>query len=261
MTEPKVFLIAETSVLNENLKKMLETAGGSTAVSWYSRTSKQLSSEGEYLIEVAGRMCYKSFGLGLNPNITRIRKQSKDYIENVLDKGDGSILEHSTCTFAFLDVSRVFTHELVRHRAGVAISQESLRYVRLKDLGFWIPPGLENREEVKKKLEGIERDYRELEKEFDWDKMSFDAKKSVTSALRRIIPQGISTNIIWTANHRAIRHVITMRTNESAEVEIRQVFGKVAEIVRERYPLVYSDFARIPLSDGTASWRPTHVKV
>ena len=37
------------------------------------------------------------------------------------------------------NVSRVATHELVRHRAGVAVSQESLRFVRLDDLPFWFP--------------------------------------------------------------------------------------------------------------------------
>jgi hypothetical protein len=35
--------------------------------------------------------------------------------------------------------SRVFSHEIVRHRPGTAVSQESRRYVRLDELPFWFP--------------------------------------------------------------------------------------------------------------------------
>lgn len=52
----------------------------------------------------------------------------------------GSVIEHHVTNWIFADVSRVFTHELVRHRVGTAFSQESLRYVRLNDLGLWLPP-------------------------------------------------------------------------------------------------------------------------
>ncbi len=54
-------------------------------------------------------------------------------------------------------VLRVFTHELVRHRAGSAFSQESLRYVRLTDIGFRVPPALEPvREQVLSIVEQLE---------------------------------------------------------------------------------------------------------
>ena len=58
--------------------------------------------------------------------------------------------------------------------------------------------------------------------------MPFHVKKEVTSALRRLAPIGLSTDIIWTANARTLRHVIEMRTAEGAEEELRLVFDKVA---------------------------------
>jgi thymidylate synthase (FAD) len=260
--EPEVYLIAETRIDQGQLEKMLASLGASTATEWLNGTRLASKSEGELLTEVAGRICYKSFGVGLNPNITKVRKSSQDYIENTLSKGDGSIFEHATCTFAFLNVSRVFTHELVRHRVGVAISQESLRYVRPQELRFWLPPELRKKKEtIRSIIEGIESDYRNLEKSYDWEKVDFDAKKQVTSALRRIMPDGMATSIIWTANHRAIRHVITMRTAESAEVEIRYVFDKVAQMMKARFPLIYGDFEYKELSDETRSWRPKFNKV
>jgi thymidylate synthase (FAD) len=241
---------------------MLSRVGESTAVGWLNDTRRASRSEGELLTEVAGRICYKSFGVGLNPNVTRIRKNSQEYLTNTLAKGDGSIFEHATCTFAFLNVSRIFTHELVRHRVGVAISQESLRYVRPKELSLWVPPELRAKQSrVKSVVEKIESEYHELEKLYDWNEMDFGLKKRVTSALRRIMPDGMATSIMWTANHRTIRHVITMRTSEAAEVEIRFVFDKVARIMKERFPLIYDDFQYVQLPDKTRSWSPKYMKV
>jgi len=153
------------------------------------------------------------------------------------------------------------THELVRHRTGVAISQESLRYVRPTSLKFWLPPDLQSKSnEIKSIVEDIEKDYRRLESSFEWDKLNFDVKKRITSALRRVLPDGLATSIIWTANHRTIRHVITMRTAEGAEVEIRYVFDKVARMMKEKFPLIYADFEYKELDDKTRSWKPKYVK-
>lgn len=259
--EPKVYMIGETKLDLGQTRLMLRALGGRTALEWMSRTSPNSRSEGEMLTEIAGRICYKSFGVGLNPNVKKIRTSSKEYIQNTLSKGDGSIFEHASCTFAFIDVSRVFTHELVRHRVGVAISQESLRYVRPTDLALWIPPELAERKmKFKAIVERMEEDYKSLENDYDWDSMNFDEKKRVTSALRRIAPDGMATSIIWTANHRTIRHVITMRTAESAEVEIRYIFDKVARVMKRKFPLIYGDFQHTKLPDGTWSWRPKFVK-
>ena len=259
--EPEVYLIAETKIDHDQVKAMLSSVGGDIASKWFSKTEQASKSEGELLTEVAGRICYKSFGVGLNPNVTKIRENSRDYIDNTLSKGDGSIFEHATCTFAFLNVSRVFTHELVRHRAGVAISQESLRYVRPTHLKFWLPPELQGKKkEVKAIVEQMEGNYRDLEKSYGWDQMNFDVKKRITSALRRLIPDGMATSMVWSANHRTIRHVITMRTAEGAEVEIRHVFDKVARLMKERFPLIYQDFEFTELDDKTRSWRPKYVK-
>jgi len=194
--------------------------------------------------------------------VTKIRDNPRDYLTNVLEKGDGSILEHATVTFAFLNVSRVFTHEIVRHRAGTAMSQESLRYVRPREISIWMPPGLEQAsKKFSETVQDIEKRYQALEDQFDWDTMNFDQKKRVTSALRRILPDGIATNLIWTANHRTIRWVIEMRTHPSAEVEIRKVFGKVAEICINDYPMLYADFSAKKLNDGTTQYVPKFSKV
>jgi thymidylate synthase (FAD) len=257
--EPAVIKLAETRIDERGVQELASRYG---ALDWLNRVRPTQPNDAEFLIELAGRTCYKSFGLGLNPNVTKIRENSRDYLTNVLEKGDGSILEHATVTFAFLNVSRVFTHEIVRHRAGTAMSQESLRYVRPREISLWVPPDLEpSTDKVSETIREIERRYHDLEAQYDWDKMTFEQKKRVTSALRRILPDGIATNLIWTANHRTIRWVIEMRTHPSAEVEIRKVFGKVAEICMKDYPLLYGDFTIKRLEDGTDQYSPEYSKV
>ena len=113
--------------------------------------------DAEALVELAGRRCYMSFQKGLNPNITKIRADIAEYIDNILKSGHGSVLEHAVYTFAIEGVSRVFTGEMNRHRAGWAISEGSMRYIRFDDIGWWMPPSLEvsenDSDELKQKKE------------------------------------------------------------------------------------------------------------
>jgi thymidylate synthase ThyX/5-methylcytosine-specific restriction endonuclease McrA len=153
-------------------------------------------------------------------------------------------------------------HNFLANGLVVHNSQESLRYVRPREIDIWLPPDLKTvSEEFEGTIEVIKTRYRDLESKFDWDKMSFEQKKRITSALRRILPDGLATNIIWTANHRTLRWVIEMRTDPSAEVEIRMVFGKVAEICMKDYPILYSDFTPKQLPDGTFQYVPKFSKV
>jgi thymidylate synthase (FAD) len=261
--EPRVIKLAETKVEQQSAKLLMKEYGG-IAEKWLSSRSQTWASDAEMLIEIAGRVCYRSFGKGLNENIRQIRSESKDYFENVLKKGDGSILEHASVTFALMWVSRVLTHELVRHRVGTAFSQESLRYVRTTKViapewSSWFPVEIPEKAKnaIETALRDIEHHYLKIQDMIPWDTMTFDQKKRATSAIRRILPQGVATAIIFTANHRTLRWLIEMRTDPAAELEIRQAFGQIAKICIKDYPLIYSDFKEIPSADGVPQYKPT----
>ena len=103
--------------------------------------------DGDLLDDVLRAIDHKLVGWGwepgLNPNVTKTRTDQAEYFINLMRSGHGSVLEHANYSFVLYDISRVATHEIVRHRAGSAFSQESLRYVRLTDIGFRVPPALE----------------------------------------------------------------------------------------------------------------------
>ena len=61
-------------------------------------------------------------------------------INRVIESGHGSTIEHVVFTFAISGVSRTLSHQLVRHRAGVAFDQQSQRYVKYKGWKGWAWP-------------------------------------------------------------------------------------------------------------------------
>ena len=198
----------------------------------------------DYLPAFAGKLCYNSFEPGLNPNVSKVRTDYKDYIGNILKQKHGAVLEHSSISFVFHNVSRVFTHELVRHRAGVAISQESLRYVRLQTIPMNIPDSLSKYDDkIVSIIEQVEDLYGDIVSDFDLDNpdVSFHVKKEITSAMRRLAPEGLATTILWTANLRTLRHVVALRTALGAEEEIRKVFLSVARYAKRFAPYAFQD--------------------
>ena len=259
--EPQVFLIAETRLIGDlegyyplnnpmiekeqkiGLRAFLAALG---VPNW--RTDDVNVSDAEQLAEVAGKSCYLSFSTDLNKNLTKVGTRTNfDYLQDgIIKTKHGSVLEHASMTFALVDVSRVLTHELVRHRAGCAFSQVSGRYVRTDELAFFLPKIIRANPEATQKFEHafewMEQVQKVLREIFDIDNMKdFHLKKMLTSAFRRLIGNGQANHIIFTANHRALRHIIEMRTSRQAEEEIRLVFAKVFHLVFERYPAFYAD--------------------
>ena len=258
LVEPRVFLVGETRLVEEGLQAYLEHVG---VPSW----STDAPSDAEVLCEMYGRLCYRSFEPGLNPNVTRVRKGNDAYLGHILEVGHGSVLEHAMLNFVFADVSRVFTHELVRHRAGTAISQESLRYVRLDALSAYVPTHIREHEDgleiFSKTLEELERVQQQLADAFAIDEESkFSVKKQLTSAFRRVAPLGLATTVGWSCNFRTLRHVIEVRTAPDAEEELRLVFGMVYDAVRDRYPNLFGDYV-VEMVDGLRWVKTAHRKV
>lgn len=246
VVEPVGIIMADTGCL-DGTREFLDAIG---AEDW-NTPSNQVESDGELLVEVAGRTCYKSFGTGLNANLTRVRADHSEYIGNILATKHGSVLEHAGTTVGFANVSRIFTHELVRHRAGCAYSQESMRFVRLDDIGMYIPTCIqENPRALAKFNDAVnfaEEAYAELVREMITDDMPFSKKKEITSAIRRIAPSGHATNIVVTANHRAWRHLFELRTAEGVEEEIGVVFYELSHKFKEKYPNFYQDMQHEPI--------------
>ncbi|MDS1269227.1 FAD-dependent thymidylate synthase [Lipingzhangella sp. LS1_29] len=261
--EPEVHLVARPQVDYPEVARYLAEVGGQA---WLERLDRgeldtQLN-DPQNLAEFAGRLCYRSWEPGLNPNVTRVRTDQDQYLSNILASMHGSVLEHVSFSFVLHNVSRVFTHELVRHRPGVAVSQESLRFVRLNDLPFWFPDWARQDPELMKRagemLAQMEEFQTWMADHFGLDEegVAFAEKKHRTSFMRRFAPEGLATGLVWTANVRTLRHTIEARTAPGAEEEMRLVFDQIGRVLQEEAPALFGDYE---ISDG--AWVPSWRKV
>lgn len=284
-----------------NQEQMLDWLVDLGAHDFAEKLTDQDLSDAETMVGVAGKRCYNSFEIGLNPNVTKIREDWGVYLDNVLASGHGSVLEHAVWTWAIEGCSRVFTAEGNRHRAGVAISEASLRYIRFKSgdgqgISYWEPISIRELPEptswaqggqVSQTQEQRQRQWHNLEAKklasrviFDmafndafkhyraleavWanelsstEPQAFNRKKALTSMFRRIIPLGVSVGIIYTFNCRALRHIMTMRCDPTAEEEIAYVFGMIAKHMVQSEPKLFGDFVQ----DEFGFWKPKYRKV
>jgi thymidylate synthase (FAD) len=144
-------------------------------------------------------------------------KQRK-LIQGVIESGHGSTIEHVVFTFGITGVSRTLSHQLVRHRAGVAFDQQSQRYVKFKGASTMLPgslaeadPALRGRYE--EQVEGALELYGEM----------LDAGIPGEDA-RFVFPNATRTNLVMTTNLRALIHMSGLRLCTMAQWEIRRLF-------------------------------------
>lgn len=273
MAQPRTFLVGVTQPDTDGLWRYLKVTGQDEFLAQFEEAMKELGPI--CLCSFYAKLCYKSLVLGKNANVSRVR-DIQDNLESIVKTGHGSVLEHVWLNFITTDCSRVFTHELVRHRVGTAFSQTSGRYCTVEDAELVLPPELEeaivlaaqeDESGDKRPAVSIADDMRillQLMKDsvakyrkvlgLDESGCNFDRKKRLTSALRRIMPNGAVNEIGWSVNIRSLRHLIEMRTSRHAEWEIRAVFAEVAKIVEERWPLMLYG-AEVEQVDGMPEYR------
>lgn len=227
------------------------------------------------LVRLIGKRCYMAFEVGLNPNISKVREDIKDYIDHILESKHGSVLEHVFFNFAVEGVSRVLTAELNRHRAGVAISEGSMRFIRFEDIPYWLPisiredasdsPELAHKKQTSRYIferafEQAEQNYAELCKVWADElapESKFSKKKEITSMIRRPVPIGVATGGVWSFNLRALRHVCTMRADGPAEEEINSLATKLLKHCMRTEIHFFGDFEQ----NKKGFYQPKHYKV
>lgn len=256
---PKTFLVGVTGI-TDGLKEYLEYSGNEEFLETLKQAKSEGLSDGEILCSFYAKLCYKSLTLGKNANVTKIRDIESNII-GCFDSGHGSVFEHCLLNFIVTDCSRVFTHELVRHRVGTAYSQTSGRYVAIDNIDFIIDPlliedidcdrAIQDHIIATEKLAQLLRS--KLIKEGD----NFDKKKKITSAIRRIAPNGQSNEIGFSMNIRTLRQTLIARTSSHAEWEIRLIFNQIADIIEQRWPLILYGLNKNDTKDGLFSWQST----
>jgi len=189
------------------------------------------SPDPERAVATAARNCYSPRDIEtIDDNWTR--REIDDMVARVRDAGHLSTFEHTMFTFGASGISRALTHQLVRHR-HMSYEQKSQRYVKLKGQFECItPPSIAARPEIRAKYDALMGHIAEFYSE------ALAAGTPAEDA-RFALPNAAETQIVITANARALLDFFTLRTCNNAQWEIRELAFAMLRLVKRAAPSLF----------------------
>lgn len=187
--------------------------------------------EPDRTVAAAARLCYSDASAGDLVEKMKGEDVSR-FIGHLRESGHLSPFEHAVFTFAIDGISRVCTHQLVRHRLA-SYSQQSQRYVEMKEPEAVLPPSVSSDKRARDIFERTIRD-------------SHEAYKAMVEAgipredARYVLPHGWVTKIVVTMNARELHHFFSMRLCRRAQWEIRDLAKRMLLLVRQEAPVLFS---------------------
>jgi thymidylate synthase (FAD) len=153
-------------------------------------------------------------------------------IDRILELGHYAVLEHASFTFAVEGVSRVLTHQLVRHRLA-SFAQQSQRYVAFEEgFAYETPPAIAARPELQHRFDAAMRYAAEAYREL--------CRAGIAAEdARFVLPNAAHSRIIITMNARELRHFFRLRCCRRAQWEIRALAVKMLETVMAVAPSLF----------------------
>ncbi len=187
----------------------------------------------EKVVAYSANLCYSKSDIESTCNKFYDEKEVERLVNKLRDKGHMSTFEHVSFTFGIENISRVTSHQLVRHRIA-SYSQQSQRYVVLKDtFDYIVPDSIKNSEYYDEYCSYMEKG------KILYDKMKDSGIKKEDA--RYILSNATTTNIIVTMNARALLNFFELRCCNHAQWEIRQVANKMLKQVKDVAPLLFKD--------------------
>lgn len=241
--KPKVSVIARPQLDWKSVDAFLASLGET----W--KPSTPHSAEG--LVEFAGRICYMAFGQKQHT------RETSAYIKKLIENGHGSVLEHAVWSLLIQDISRSCSHQLVRHRVGVAISQLSQQYFEDRELTVVVPTEIASDKAAldlwTHSLEQSQALYSKLLREPR--PLSAKAKKreqlrSARTVARSVLPNATATTLVLTANARALLHILGVRGATVGDREMRMLACEIWRSVNPDAPAIFSEFQVHIADDG-----------
>ena len=188
--------------------------------------------EPDALVAAAAKICYRDVAAvdllkGEEENLSR------KLIAELFSSGHTSTFEHVTFTFGIDGLSRVASHQLVRHRLA-SFSQQSQRYVKMNydPEAVVIPASVKNNPKALKIFNDAVSKTQEAYKNL------IELGISKEDA-RFILPHGHSTRLVLTMNARELHHFFSLRLCKRAQWEIQELARKMLILCREKAPVLF----------------------
>lgn len=179
---------------------------------------------------------------GIKVKDTQKLFENKQFVKWLIDIGHHSTLEYVDFIFIVTDVSRVTTHQLVRHRMA-SYTQMSSRHVKPSSGGFIEPHTIEDwsgKPHGRGHINARSIYLRSLANSFKSYKKLIDLGIPIEDA-RYMLPPAFFTNIAFKMNARSLRNFLELRLDKHAQWEIRELACKVFDLVYNIYPVLLED--------------------
>ncbi|MEN6414663.1 MAG: FAD-dependent thymidylate synthase [Veillonellales bacterium] len=188
--------------------------------------------EPERTVAMSARLCYSPVGAEQLAE-SMSEEQIDKLVQKIVELGHASTMEHVSFTFAIEGVSRVLTHQLVRHRIA-SYSQQSQRYVGEHNFEYILPPSVAANETARTKFTALMDQIRSAYDELvDLGIPKEDARYCLANATE--------TKIVVTMNARTLLHFFQVRCCMRAQWEIRQMAELMLAEVRKAAPLLFKN--------------------
>lgn len=215
------------------------------------------TSEPQKTVAAAAKLCYSKAGADeIMENLTE--ENVEGFLNRLMSMGHASPIEHVSFTFAIEGVSRVLSHQLVRHRIA-SYSQKSQRYVNEGQFNYIIPPEIEKDADLTRvfnsTMEFLDEKYTHLtsklmEKYVATGMKPIDAEKKSMEDARYVLPNACETKIVTTMNVRTLLHFFNQRCCDRAQWEIRDMANEMMRICKDIAPLLFKN-AGAPCVSGS----------
>lgn len=210
--------------------------------------------EPEKVVAAAAKLCYSASGVadimdGLDAEKTR------KFLDNLMDMGHESPLEHMSFTFGIEGVSRSFLAQITRHRIA-SYSVKSQRYVKEGQFAFITPPEIAADERASEIYQTAMRQDMEqynaltdilkakhtetfLAQGMEPKTAERKAEKKAIEDARYVLPNSCETKMVATFNARSLLNFFRHRCCERAQWEIRDCAVQMLKLVKEAAPTVF----------------------
>jgi thymidylate synthase (FAD) len=192
----------------------------------------------EQTVALAMRRCYSSKPIeDLEAELASRPGYEKELIARALRDKTFDVIEHAVFMFELEGISRVCSHQLVRHRIA-SYDQESQRFSAVEKEDFIIPPSIKNNPDALKIYEEL------LKSSVDVFKKMKDLGIPKEDS-RFVLPQSIGTKLVITANARALMHFFWQRTALQAQWEIRALAELMLKECKKVAPTIFKDILEV----------------
>lgn len=198
--------------------------------------------EPDKTVAMSARLCYSAIGAAQLEEKMSDEAAAK-LVHKLVSMGHFSPIEHVSFTFAIEGVSRVLTHQLVRHRIA-SYSQQSQRYVAEHNFENIMPPSIASRPEAKAKFEKLMVDIQNLYNEFT--EMGIANEDA-----RYVLPNAAETKIVCTFNARSLMNFFQLRCCTRAQWEIRELANRMLAECKKVAPILFENAGPTCVSSRT----------